>query len=243
MGLLQSRWTLSLARFACGHHLSRAAESKSAESLSPADAMPDTYESIEALCAVESEDVDFGVEVREVSDIAIIAPHGGGIEPGTSEIACEIAGAELSLYLFEGLKPSGNKVLHVTSSRFEEQRCVHLLEGCDVAVAIHGCADRDDSESSAFLGGLDTELRDRLIEALSKAGHPAEIDRELPGTNPSNICNRTRRGRGVQIEVAHHLRGKMFASLSKAGRQTKRNPFYTFCNAIRQVVTDQGRAA
>ena len=204
--------------------------------------MADTYESIEALCAVESENVDFGVEVRLISDIAIVAPHGGGIEPGTSEIACEIAGAELSLYLFEGLKPSGNKVLHVTSSRFEEQRCVLLLEGCDVAVAIHGCADRNDSESSAFLGGLDTELRGRLIEALNKAGHPAEIDGDLPGTDPSNICNRTRRGRGVQIEVAHHLRQEMFASLSRAGWRCKRDPFYTFCSAIQQVLTDQGVA-
>ena len=35
-------------------------------------------------------------------------PHGGGIEPGTSEVADAIAGEEFSFYAFEGLKSSDN---------------------------------------------------------------------------------------------------------------------------------------
>jgi phage replication-related protein YjqB (UPF0714/DUF867 family) len=45
--------------------------------------------------------------------LAILAPHGGGIEPGTSELAEAVAGEGLSFYAFEGLKRSGNAVLHV----------------------------------------------------------------------------------------------------------------------------------
>ncbi len=38
------------------------------------------------------------------SGIAVMAPHGGGIEPGTSEIANRVAGDEHAYYSFEGLK-------------------------------------------------------------------------------------------------------------------------------------------
>jgi phage replication-related protein YjqB (UPF0714/DUF867 family) len=52
--------------------------------------------------------------------VAVIAPHGGGIEPGTSELATAIAGDDFSLYLFEGLKSAGNGELHITSTNFDE---------------------------------------------------------------------------------------------------------------------------
>jgi phage replication-related protein YjqB (UPF0714/DUF867 family) len=38
----------------------------------------------------------------------VIAPHGGGIDQYTSDIARAIAGAEFNLYLFEGISRSGN---------------------------------------------------------------------------------------------------------------------------------------
>lgn len=43
------------------------------------------------------------------------APHGGGIEPGTSEIADAIGGERGSFYTFGGLKSSGTADLHITS--------------------------------------------------------------------------------------------------------------------------------
>jgi poly-gamma-glutamate hydrolase-like protein len=58
---------------------------------------------------------------------ALVAPHGGGIEPGTSELADAIAASDLSFYTFEGLKPSGNTDLHITSTRFDEPMCLTLL--------------------------------------------------------------------------------------------------------------------
>ncbi len=66
----------------------------------------DTYSSYVELSAAELEGVDYRVLAQSRSTIVVLAPHGGGIEPGTSEIAWEVAGGEFSLYLFEGLKAS-----------------------------------------------------------------------------------------------------------------------------------------
>jgi len=77
----------------------------------------DTYANFSALNAQEREDVDFCVCVvpRETVATEILAPHGGGTEPGTSQIAKQIAGKDLSYATFEGLKPTGNSRLHITS--------------------------------------------------------------------------------------------------------------------------------
>ena len=50
--------------------------------------MADKYACFEDLSRHEVSGVDFGVRVRQArAPFAIVAPHGGGIEPGTSEIA------------------------------------------------------------------------------------------------------------------------------------------------------------
>jgi phage replication-related protein YjqB (UPF0714/DUF867 family) len=55
--------------------------------------------------------------------VAIIAPHGGKIEPGTSEIAAAIAGDDYSLYRFQGLRDRPREELHITSAKFDEPTC------------------------------------------------------------------------------------------------------------------------
>ena len=158
-----------------------------------------------ALGHVEGEDFRVRIERRPESGIAILAPHGGAIEEGTSEIAHALAGSEFNLYLFEGLRESGNyAALHLTSHRFDEPRCLTLLSGCDHVIAIHGC--RGDAPQ-ALLGGLDTPLKERIGAAIAAAG----IEVRLAGhpyraLHPHNICNRGRRGGGVQIELTTGLR-------------------------------------
>jgi phage replication-related protein YjqB (UPF0714/DUF867 family) len=46
-----------------------------------------------------------------------VAPHGGAIEPGTSEVAKQVADNDLSLFIFEGIKPKGNKRLHILQAQ------------------------------------------------------------------------------------------------------------------------------
>lgn len=69
------------------------------------------------------------------STVAIIAPHGGRIEPGTSKIARRIAGmGDYNLYLFEGLRDKSFPELHIKSTNFDEPQCFELIAKCDVII-------------------------------------------------------------------------------------------------------------
>jgi len=142
---------------------------------------------------------------RPGSAVAVLAPHGGAIEDGTSEIARAIAGEDFNLYLLEGRRSSLNyRLLHLTSHRFDEPECLRLLASCAHVVAVHGC---ESHEPVVLLGGLDAPLRHLLTGALQAAGIAASADgHRFPATHPDNICNRGLSSRGVQIEVPHQLR-------------------------------------
>ena len=158
-----------------------------------------------ALAQVEGADFTVSVQRRPESPVAILAPHGGGIEAGTSEVARAVAGSEFNLYLFEGIRKSGNyAALHLTSHRFDEPRCLTLLSACDHVVSIHGC--RGDTPR-VLLGGLDAELKERLCTSIATAGIEARLDgHRFHAVHPRNICNRGRRGAGVQLELTSALR-------------------------------------
>lgn len=165
------------------------------------------YACYAALAAAHVEGSDFQVRIRRSPDsrIAILAPHGGAIEAGTSEIARAVAGMEFNLYLFEGLRESGNyAALHLTSHRFDEPRCLALLADCDQVIAIHGC--RGDAPE-ALLGGLDRTLTREIGGAIAASGVEARLaGHRYPAVHPHNICNRGRLGAGVQIELTTALR-------------------------------------
>ena len=101
--------------------------------------MADKYPNFATLARHERSGIDYRVLVRRARPaFDIIAPHGGGIEPGTSEIADAIAGEKYSFYAFEGLKPSGNADLHLTSTRFDEPLCLAVLGDSSLALTVHG---------------------------------------------------------------------------------------------------------
>jgi len=154
---------------------------------------------------VEGTDFSICVDRRPESPIAILAPHGGAIEAGTSEIARAIAGSDFNLYSFEGIRKSGNfAALHLTSDRFDEPRCLALLSTCDRVVAIHGC---NGSLPQVLLGGLDFSLKHSLYQAIVAAGMDARLDgHRFRAVDPKNICNRGRLGAGVQLELISALR-------------------------------------
>lgn len=174
--------------------------------------------------------------VRDLnSRLLVMAPHGGCIEPGTSEIARVLAGNSLSLYCFEGLDCKGEYNLHLTSSCFDEPVALKLSRKVDTIVAIHGyrC-----SRPEVAVGGLDTGLQHRLVEALQAAGIQASIGSHgLAGVHPNNICNRGLTGMGVQLELSDSLRKTMFASFTPTGLQTVYPPFHTFIEACRAALT------
>ena len=122
-----------------------------------------------ARAQVRGRDYEIVVRRRAGSAVAIIAPHGGQIENGTSEIASAIAADEHNLYLFEGIRASRNYFsLHLTSHLFDEPECLELIATCTTVIAIHGCAG---TTPIVMLGGRDTALRDSLAQSQIGRAH------------------------------------------------------------------------
>ncbi len=168
--------------------------------------MVDKYPNYEELSRHEKKGIDYRIRCMSKSDIIIIAPHGGGIEPGTTKIAKAIAGSKYSFYTFEGIKPTGNRVLHITSKNFDEPIALKVVQQASQVVAIHGC--QGDSEEIVYLGGLDNGLKQKLDKYLKAAGFNPQYPQnsQLKGIHPLNICNRGKTDKGVQLEITRKLR-------------------------------------
>jgi phage replication-related protein YjqB (UPF0714/DUF867 family) len=168
----------------------------------------DRYPSFAELRTAEREHVDYRiVAVDRGSTVTIIAPHGGRIEPPTSAVATLLAAETFNLYCFEGLqKDREHHELHITSHNFDEPQCCKLVGVSDIVVAFHGQLDRD-RPNCVDIGGLDRILRDRMAYELGRDGFEARTEGHLfPATGAENICNRGRRGQGVQLELPRSLR-------------------------------------
>jgi len=166
---------------------------------------------------VQGRDYCIQASARPHSPVLIVAPHGGMIEVGTSEIASVIAGNQYSLFSFEGLKPYGaNRDLHITSHHFDHPECLRMAAGCEIVLSVHGCA----GESQIHVGGLDAELAQRVALALSTAGFAVDgQSRKYPGRHPRNICNRGARQKGAQLEITYDLRtGDSRSGIARAVR-------------------------
>jgi len=198
----------------------------------------DTYESYGELARHETEGADYVILAREGSSpVAVIAPHGGGIEPGTADIADAVASDQHALVTFKGIKKTGNATLHVGSDRFDVPVAVRTAEEAHVVVTIHGC--RGEAEQ-VYVGGRNDDLKHRIIEALNRAGFHAEesLKPGLEGRSRRNICNRCLSGQGVQIEISRGLREKMFEGLARRSIRKKTETFYRFVRAIRETLDD-----
>ncbi len=193
-----------------------------------------------AACAVEGRDYSRRLEDRS-SPIAILAPHGGGIEPGTSEIAAALAGDVFSLYCFEGLKPVRNAELHLTSTRFDEPLCLRLLAATRTAITIHGATGRG---AEIIAGGRDERLKSLLAAALAAAGFTVEADGSgrTAGHDERNLCNRGTSGEGVQLELRAGFRRSLFAGRGRSGRWSTTPAFDAFVAAVRGALIAAGGA-
>ncbi|CAN5555216.1 hypothetical protein BH23CHL5_BH23CHL5_05970 [soil metagenome] len=183
--------------------------------------MPDRYESVQELMREHRGEVEIVALTLGRTDIAVLAPHAGGIEPLSGELAAAIAGSEHRLYLFAGAAPANNADLHVTSTRFDEDRLRGVLVGARTAVAVHGATGGD--EAVTQIGGRNTELGERIAAALEHGGFavlPA-IDR-LAAVSPTNLVNRVPDG-GVQLEISLGLR-RSFLRGRLSSRQDRANP-------------------
>lgn len=191
----------------------------------------DVYANFAELARNEREGKDYERYIQaRAADIVIVAPHGGGIERGTSEIAKALAGDIFSIYCFEGIKRAGNKSLHITSTRFDDPLCLELIKTATTVITIHGC---DGDEEAVYVGGRNEELKRDIIKPLREAGFTIFDDYgNHPGMHPRNICNLRGEG-GIQLEITKGLRQRMFKSLNRAGRKFTMPLFDEFVECLK----------
>lgn len=165
----------------------------------------DIYDSFSHLAAHETLNKDYQILIQDVgSDITIVAPHGGRIEPNTSAIAVKTAGDHYNYYCFEGIKPEKNQDLHITSHRFDEPRALSLVSRSEIIVTIHACAQK---KQVIYTGGLFERLILHIQEHLTTSGIRVSRHQDrYPGMHRDNICNKGRLKKGVQLEISRGLR-------------------------------------
>ena len=189
--------------------------------------MASPYRNFEELARQEVEGKDYQIRVRLRDErVLVIAPHGGRIEPTTSMIGEAIAGENYSYYSFDGLKPEGNRVLHIESHLFDEPRALGAVKKADVVITVHG--QLDDEVGFIMVGGLNVDLRSEIRRRLEAAGFQTRTPPEgLQGIDPENICNRGRLKGGVQLEVSRKERDSL---------RTDQGRLEKFANAIRGAI-------
>ncbi|MBU2670408.1 poly-gamma-glutamate hydrolase family protein [Actinoplanes bogorensis] len=191
-------------------------------------------------------------------DTAIIALHGGGIEPGTSELCLAVAGyhpagglvggAVYDYWLFEGIRSSDNAILHITSTNCDDPVARATVGGSQRAVSLHGCspeqAEYPAGTAAIVIGGRDTPLKAAMLSSMRTTFNGTDIQVKdaalvprLGGDDPDNIVNLTVPKRGVQFELTTPLRARMFGTNTRTGRKNTTLPlFWSFTNAVRETL-------
>ena len=149
---------------------------------------------------------DYRVFVRKgQTGLLVMAPHGGGIEPGTDTLASALAGRWHAFYGLVGRMTRGNARLRLPSHRFDEPAARRMTQAASWVLTLHG---RRGADGVIRVGGRDRKgglvFQRQLQQAGFKARHFGR--KTLAGRHPANLCNRGRSGRGVQLEIARDLR-------------------------------------
>jgi phage replication-related protein YjqB (UPF0714/DUF867 family) len=159
--------------------------------------------------------------------LAVLAPHGGDIEPGTGAQARAVhallaeQGRPVRAWIASGFDPAGaHRCWHITASEISEHSFPRLGSlfareprgSFAHAIAFHG---QDDSPAVVVGGGLPrskahTALKTRLsariqaaLRAVTEDPPPVVVRRSGPlaGAQQSNVVNRvTAAGNGIQLE-------------------------------------------
>ena len=172
--------------------------------------MPDSYSNFRELQSYEQEGRDYQIKTsRNWHPAIIVAPHGGNIEPYTSQIAKWIAGEDIAWYSFEGIKEVDIRRLHITSHNFDEPSLLKGLQQARTVLTIHGL--KNSIEEFLMIGGLDSKFSNVLRIALQHRSFIVkESEQGYRGERATNICNRGSTGKAVQLEVSFALRKRIF---------------------------------
>jgi phage replication-related protein YjqB (UPF0714/DUF867 family) len=168
----------------------------------------------------------------KIESCLLIAPHGGGIEPGTSDIMRAVAEAGgWAWYEFAGFLRKGNKeALHISSTEFDEPTLTSMLPQTAFVIAFHGATEA--AEPLVYVGGKWNLGRQTMIASINNACSEHGIQAvdalgvdaatHLRGLDDSNVTNRGKCGEGVQLEFSRGARNLLFppdASREARGRR------------------------
>src|SRR5699024_710576 len=100
----------------------------------------DYYKSMTELYKDTTEGIDWKKDTRNVGkSVLIVAPHGGNIEQGTSELTKLVANnGDFDYFSFEAIRPSNNTQLHVTSTNYDDATLHEMIQDRTATISIHG---------------------------------------------------------------------------------------------------------
>ena len=201
----------------------------------------DKYKSMQELESKTTRNKDWMIHTQNrYSKIIILAIHGGGIEPATTELASIIAKkGNYNYFSFDGIKTKGNSELHVTSTKYDNKIALSMINTSDKAIAIHGCLGE---ERIVYIGGKDLQLKSTITQQLKEIGiNVQEASRQMAGLKDDNIVNQTTTNAGVQLELTSTLRRSLFKN-NQFNYKSRRNPsnwddtMYKLANAIKEAI-------
>jgi len=191
-------------------------------------AEPRNYQEVLDRGYVPGRDLRIAFGDADIARCLLIAPHGGGIEPGTSELLRAIcAFGDWAWYEFAGFLRNGNKeALHIASTLFDEPTLLALLPRTNFVLAVHGA---DTSEQVAYVGGKweagRATMTAMINAATAKHGiHAVEAPPHLRGTEPTNLTNRGKLGYGIQLEFSRAARNLLFPPDCSRQARGRRSP-------------------
>lgn len=213
-------------------------------------AEPRSYEEILQRGYVLNRDFRVAFGDSKIELCLLIAPHGGGIEPGSSEImrmVAEVGGwawYELAGFLRKG----NNDALHISSTNFDEPTLKRVLPQAGFVIAFHGAS--ESREPIVYVGGkwklgrrtviesINGTVRKHGIQAVDAMDHATA--EHLRGSDDSNITNLGKRSEGIQLEFSREARNLLFppdSSREARGRRSaKLRPLATSIDAaIKQL--------
>jgi phage replication-related protein YjqB (UPF0714/DUF867 family) len=183
-------------------------------------AEPRSYEEVLDRGYVPGRDFRVAFGDSKIDRCLLIAPHGGGIEPGSSEIMRAVAEAGgWAWYEFAGFLRQGNtEALHITSTGFNEPTLAPLLARAPFVVTFHGASPKD--QPVVYVGGKWERGRQAIAESINRTSRnhgihatdatATDAATHLRGLEATNLTNRGKLGEGVQLEFSRGARNLLF---------------------------------
>lgn len=215
---------------------------------------------------------DYDISIsRRGSEVTILSFHGGCIEPYTSEISQRLAehnewnrydlkghikGTSIpDCYKEEKQRKKNFRILHITSTSFDDPKAISLVKKHPMSVSIHGYSKERDTKpgyqrGTICVGGGNEPQVEKFREYINKSGlalpyplipvnargqdNEEDVCNKLQGTDPKNIVNKNGNRKGLQLELSSGMRQDL-ANLDDVKFNNLRDVVY---GAVAQAMAD-----